>query len=81
MTGSLICQMQDQKTTFSVGSGLTDQRRQSPPAVRSITLPLDRIKLTEFCERETDRFNHHVQVLRIDETKHSSFPFFHRRKD
>lgn len=33
MTGSLICQMQDGKTTFSVGSGLTDERRQYPPAV------------------------------------------------
>ncbi|GAA5898178.1 uncharacterized protein JCM6883_000948 [Sporobolomyces salmoneus] len=36
MTGSLVCQMQDGKTTFSVGSGLTDERRQSPPAVGSI---------------------------------------------
>lgn len=40
MTGSLICQMQDQKTTFNVGSGLTDQRRQTPPAVRSLSLSL-----------------------------------------
>lgn len=36
MTGSLICQMEDGKTTFSVGSGLTDERRQSPPAIGSI---------------------------------------------
>lgn len=33
MTGSLICEMEDGKTTFSVGSGLTDERRASPPAV------------------------------------------------
>ncbi|GAA5957027.1 hypothetical protein JCM3765_005384 [Sporobolomyces pararoseus] len=36
MTGSLICQMEDGRTTFSVGSGLTDERRQSPPAIGSI---------------------------------------------
>ncbi|GAA6007665.1 hypothetical protein JCM11491_003917 [Sporobolomyces phaffii] len=36
MTGSLICEMQDGKTRFSVGSGLTDERRQSPPAIGSI---------------------------------------------
>ncbi|GAA5828834.1 hypothetical protein JCM3766R1_003835 [Sporobolomyces carnicolor] len=36
MTGSLICEMEDGKTTFSVGSGLTDERRASPPAIGSI---------------------------------------------
>ncbi|GAA5973122.1 hypothetical protein JCM11641_006279 [Rhodosporidiobolus odoratus] len=35
MCGALICEMEN-KTTFSVGSGLTDERRGNPPKVGSI---------------------------------------------
>lgn len=33
MLGSLVCVMEDRKTRFKVGSGLTDDRRVNPPAV------------------------------------------------
>ncbi|GAA5895336.1 hypothetical protein JCM5296_002379 [Sporobolomyces johnsonii] len=36
LTGSLICTMEDGSTTFSVGSGLTDERRVTPPKVGAI---------------------------------------------
>ncbi|GAA5921258.1 hypothetical protein JCM1841_001658 [Sporobolomyces salmonicolor] len=36
LTGSLICAMEDGSTMFSVGSGLTDERRADPPKVGAI---------------------------------------------
>ncbi|BGP42545.1 hypothetical protein JCM10449v2_006557 [Rhodotorula kratochvilovae] len=36
LLGALQCVMQDGKTAFSVGSGLTDARRADPPAIGSI---------------------------------------------
>ncbi|GAA6058674.1 hypothetical protein JCM10212_004085 [Sporobolomyces blumeae] len=36
MTGSILCQMQDGETVFSVGSGLADDRRRDPPPIGSI---------------------------------------------
>ncbi|GAA5891497.1 hypothetical protein JCM6882_004492 [Rhodosporidiobolus microsporus] len=33
MCGALVCEMQDGRTRFSVGSGLTDERRGEPPAI------------------------------------------------
>ncbi|GJN93494.1 hypothetical protein Rhopal_006551-T1 [Rhodotorula paludigena] len=36
MLGALTCEMEDGKTRFSVGSGLTDARRQNPPPIGAI---------------------------------------------
>lgn len=39
LVGALECVMEDGKTKFSVGSGLTDERRANPPPVRRRSLP------------------------------------------
>lgn len=39
LVGALECVMENGKTKFSVGSGLTDERRANPPPVRRRSLP------------------------------------------
>ncbi|GAA5929550.1 uncharacterized protein JCM15063_004181 [Sporobolomyces koalae] len=63
MTGSLICEMEDETTTFSVGSGLTDERRLSPPPIGSIVT----YRFFELTKQKVPRFPTFVGE-RIDST-------------
>ncbi|KPV74029.1 uncharacterized protein RHOBADRAFT_45326 [Rhodotorula graminis WP1] len=52
MLGALECVMEDGETTFSVGSGLTDERRQNPPPVGAVVT----YRFQEFTKAGIPRF-------------------------